>query len=1056
MDRKDLLNPRTQKREDIMNPCKVSGSMRIELEQLYEYPGERCATIDFLEGLRPENCAHNNKSDTSRKLELQSTLIHCYFPDCHQSLPAVPESTSSSHLTLRSSPLLSFPSLHTLGSSAGSCLKGFELNPSKTEAFNINIPNPKIKNIKSKLQVSLKDIEDFQSVVINFIWQDYYYSVSPNFLDGNIYASCSVGALPSLTYVLDTTGSMYLAPIKDFTSVLYNRLLGSSTSDGRQYTLMEFNDPNVGPLRATCSISEFYNNVYYLISNGGGDCPEYAMTGLLKALENSPAGSVVAVITDASAKDAYEVETINRIYSLIDSKQFKIADFLNFFLQLPINSTTQILSLDGTYYDNRLFYVSADFNALLISAACQSCSITLYNPSSVVIPDDGNKLISENWGYLSYVKNPDSGNWTVTINSAEYYSLRILGIKGDIASSASVCASCSPYATCREIIFSYSCVCNNGFSGDGYSCYDINECDYYYAYSCNNGYCVNTFGSYSCSCYSGFTYDDVTKTCIDIDECSNSSLNSCYSLKGCVNYYGSYSCYCPSGYYGDGYHCEVDECTKDVCGFGHECIKYSGSHSCVDPCSSYETLNDPTRSTNYYYYYYDYYYYYYYYYGRSDYYLNGWYRFTGSGGIRMPEFCPSPGHCYTIAPLWLNGSHPDISDGIVNRTVCTSYYGNCCTWTSNIMVRACPGGYHVYKFSGTPYYYSGYCTDPTTSEESCSCASDEECRLVGGHYGCYCKKSDSALTNFHPVLSCGNLEIKASFTKCQLEGSNLNTSNIHLRDKNCIGFPDYSNTSTISVLSLLKSGVCGNELENNKTHVIIKNTIFLSLNTGSSLGGEDFLSIDYSCVYPLDMVLSLSTALVPFASSVNSSIGGTGDFLITMALYQDSGYTSVYEGSEVLLTSKTNLYIGIILKSGDTSQLTVQMKNCFATPTSNQNSTSKYYIIRESCPSKQDSSINVIENGQSQKGRFSVQLFGYLKDTNVAYLHCQVHICNKTSLLSRGLDDGSQLNILKGQVSGLMYFILSSDSGKFFGPHFHAENGSCSPSLQDSFANMGY
>ncbi|KAM9305532.1 uromodulin-like [Gastrophryne carolinensis] len=850
----------------------------------------------------------------------------------------------------------------------------------------------------------------------------YYYVNSSSYY--NVSCSSDSKGLPSLTYVVDTTGSMSYQPIRDFTSVIYNQLLASSSNGGRQYTLMEFNDPSVGPLRATCSIYDFYNNVYYLSISGGGDCPEYAMVGLLKALESSPTGSVVVLATDASAKDAYDAYTVNRIFSLIDSKKVKvfilgpnacgssneydfqvyrdiasrsyghvfqncytstkIGNFLYYFLQTPINSTTQLLSLDGSSISNiSNFYVSTNFSALIISAACQSCSVFLYPPSGAGSVINESQLISENWGSLSYVNNPKTGSWKVSFSSGGYFSLRIVGFK------ASICASCSPYATCRKIIFSYSCVCNDGFSGDGYSCYDTNEC---YYYSCNNGYCVNTFGSYYCSCYSGYTFDIYNKTCVDINECLNSSLSNCHSLATCVNYLGSYSCYCPYGYYGDGYHCEVDECSKDVCGFGQECIKSNKSHSCLDPCYNYTSLNDPTRSTNYYY---DYYYYYY---GRSDSYFNGWYRFIGSGGIRMPEFCPSSGHCYTIAPLWLNGSHPDISDGIVNRTVCTSYYGNCCYWTSNVMIRACPGGYHVYKLSGTPYYYSGYCTDPSTSAESCSCADDEECRLVGGHFGCYCKKTDvSALGDLRPVLSCGSLEIKASFNKCQLQKLNLNTNNIHLRDKNCIGFPDYNNTNTISVLSVLRSGVCGNDLVNNKTHIIYKNTIYLSLNTGSSLGGEDVLTIDYACVYPLDMELSIDTALIPFASSVNSTITAPGDLLVTMALYQDSGYTSVYEGSEVLLTSKTNLYIGIILKSGDTSQLTVQMKNCFATPTNNQNSSSKYYIIRDSCPSKQDSSISVIENGKSEKGRFSVQLFGYIQESNVAYLHCQIHICNKTS-----------------------------------------------------------
>ena len=42
---------------------------------------------------------------------------------------------------------------------------------------------------------------------------------------------------------------------------------------------------------------------------------------------------------------------------------------------------------------------------------------------------------------------------------------------------------CDPMATCKNTNGSYDCVCNEGFTGDGYDCTDINEC------LTNNGGC---------------------------------------------------------------------------------------------------------------------------------------------------------------------------------------------------------------------------------------------------------------------------------------------------------------------------------------------------------------------------------------------------------------------------------------------------------------------------------------------------------------------------------------------------------------------------------------
>ena len=88
--------------------------------------------------------------------------------------------------------------------------------------------------------------------------------------------------------------------------------------------------------------------------------------------------------------------------------------------------------------------------------------------------------------------------------------------------------------------------------------------------------------------------------------------------------------------------------------------------------------------------------------------LDGWYRFQGAAGTRMPTSCPPEHRCNTYATGWLNGGHPTVADGKVTRQVCFHYFSKCCWQSTNIEVRNC-GSFYVYRFSGTPHCELRYC-----------------------------------------------------------------------------------------------------------------------------------------------------------------------------------------------------------------------------------------------------------------------------------------------------------------------------------------------------------
>ncbi|CAH3159159.1 unnamed protein product, partial [Pocillopora meandrina] len=86
----------------------------------------------------------------------------------------------------------------------------------------------------------------------------------------------------------------------------------------------------------------------------------------------------------------------------------------------------------------------------------------------------------------------------------------------------------------------------------------------------------------------------------------------------------------------------------------------------------------------------------------------GWYRFVGAAGTKMPTTRVEPYRCGTNWPGWLDGAHPTVEDGEVRRKICFSDRPFGCRHSNNIFVKNC-GAYFIYKLYGSPGCNSRYC-----------------------------------------------------------------------------------------------------------------------------------------------------------------------------------------------------------------------------------------------------------------------------------------------------------------------------------------------------------
>ena len=105
---------------------------------------------------------------------------------------------------------------------------------------------------------------------------------------------------------------------------------------------------------------------------------------------------------------------------------------------------------------------------------------------------------------------------------------------------------------------------------------DVDECEFAIDNCNENAECINTVGSFICSCSSGFTGDGMicdgmfrmrdelhtiqNSKCEhdifaeDIDECEV-GIHNCNKNAQCINTVGSFFCSCLPGYTGDGVNC---------------------------------------------------------------------------------------------------------------------------------------------------------------------------------------------------------------------------------------------------------------------------------------------------------------------------------------------------------------------------------------------------------------------------------------------------------------------------------------------------------------------
>ena len=109
---------------------------------------------------------------------------------------------------------------------------------------------------------------------------------------------------------------------------------------------------------------------------------------------------------------------------------------------------------------------------------------------------------------------------------------------------------CHEAAICTNTEGSYNCSCKEGYDGDGYNCTGIRSTTYTYMCTDSQSECYfQYFYVYLKSHLRRYLYSMF----LDRDECMME--NDCHTHADCINTEGSYDCTCRSGFTGNGTDC---------------------------------------------------------------------------------------------------------------------------------------------------------------------------------------------------------------------------------------------------------------------------------------------------------------------------------------------------------------------------------------------------------------------------------------------------------------------------------------------------------------------